>query len=156
MGFVFPKTRNQTPQNRIEQSDMANFRNFVKNVPIFYLKKRKQRFFFKKHRIFLILRGLYGFECLCTFVIYYHMLKFHTLVPKISLITIHFLKERLSPTHSLLMDTVFWVQWVPLGSDPKSDLTVATTYIRGNVCPNFVLLALLVPEIMRLKGIMTS
>ena len=64
--------------------------------------------------------------------------------------------ERYSLTHSLLMDPVFWVLWGPLGSNPKFDPTGVTAYIRGNAGPNFVLLPLLVPEIMRLKGVVTS
>ena len=62
--------------------------------------------------------------------------------------------ERDSLTDTLLMDPVFWVLWVPLGSNPKFDPTGVTAYIRSNACPNFVLIALVVPEIMRLKGVL--
>ena len=54
------------------------------------------------------------------------------------------------------MAPVFWVLWVPLGSDPKFDPTGFTAYIGCDACPNFVLLALVVPEIMRLKEVITS
>ena len=62
----------------------------------------------------------------------------------------------LTHTLSFVMDTVFWVLWCPLGSNPKFKVTGVTAYIRSNACPNFVLIALVVPEIMRLKGVVTS
>ena len=59
--------------------------------------------------------------------------------------------------HTLsMLDPVFWVLWGPLGSKPKFDPTGFTAYIGCDACPNFVLLALVVPEIMRLKGVVTS
>ena len=64
-------------------------------------------------------------------------------------------RDGLNHTLSML-DPVFWVLWGPLGPNPLFDLTGVTAYIRHNACPNFVLLALLVPEIMRLKGVVTS
>ena len=66
------------------------------------------------------------------------------------------MEERLSLTHSLLMDPVFVVLWAPLGSNPKFNPTGDTAYMKPNACPNFDLLAFLVPEIMRLKGVVTS
>ena len=57
-----------------------------------------------------------------------------------------------SLTHSLFNGTHLRVLWGPNGSNPKFDPLITTAYIRCNTCPNFVLLALLVPEILTRKG----
>ena len=79
------------------------------------------------------------------------------LVAKISLITQQLLQERQgSLTHSLFGGPHFGVMWVPHRSNPKFDPPVTTAYVWCNACPNFVLLAIVVPEILRLKGVVTS
>ena len=84
-----------------------------------------------------------------------HILKIHTLLLKESLITQN--SNLVRETGSLIWSLpVFQDLWVPLGSNPKFDPTGFTAYIGCNACPNFVLLALVVPEIMRLKGVVTS
>ena len=84
----------------------------------------------------------------------YYILKIHTLLLKESLIT----QKGNSRKRGRLtyMVRVFWDLWVPLGSDPKFDPTGFTAYKGCIVCPNFVLVALVLPEIMRLKGVVTS
>ena len=83
-----------------------------------------------------------------------HILKIHTLLLKESLITQNSNSRKRG--RLTYMVPVFWDLWVPLGSDPKFDPTGFTAYIGCDACPNFVLLALVVPEIMRLKGVVTS
>ena len=59
-----------------------------------------------------------------------HMLKSHTLVLKISLITQQFLQEMGSSlTHSLILGPLFGVLWVSHGSNPKFDPLITTAYI---------------------------
>ena len=81
----------------------------------------------------------------------FHFLKIHTSVLKISLITQQFLQVGMLAHALSLLDPVFWVLWGPLGSNPKFESTGVTAYTRCYACPNFVPLAVLVPEIMRLK-----
>ena len=50
----------------------------------------------------------------------------------------------------------FGVLWVSHGSNPKFKPQASTACIWCNVCPHFVILAFPVPEIMRLKDVMTS
>ena len=76
----------------------------------------------------------------------YHMVKVHTLVLYITLIT----QQRTS--HTLFMDTVFWALRVPLGSHSTSDPLITTAWVWWTLCPNFVLLATVVPEILTRLG----
>ena len=83
------------------------------------------------------------------------MLKSHTLVLKISLITqiLGILaKEGSSRTHSLFNGPHFRVLWGLQGSNPKFDSLRTTAYRCRNTHPNFVLLATVVPEILTRKG----
>ena len=83
-----------------------------------------------------------------------HILKIHALLLKESLIAQNSnARKRGRLTY---MVPVFWDLWVPLGSNPTLNPTGFTAYIGCDACPNFVLLALVVPEIMRLKGVVTS
>ena len=80
------------------------------------------------------------------------MLKLHTLVLKNSPYHTPILAGE-ALTHTLFfMDTVFWLPRGPLGSHSTSDPLITTAYIWCNTCPNFVLLALLVPEILTRLG----
>ena len=64
--------------------------------------------------------------------------------------------DRLTHTLSML-DPVFWVLWGPLGSKPKFDPSVTTAYIWPTKMYKItVLLTFLDPEILRLKGVVTS
>ena len=84
------------------------------------------------------------------------MLKFHTLVIRNTPYhTAIIAREAL--THTLSFNgPPFWGPVGPLGSNPKFNPTGDTAYMKPNACPNFDLLAFLVPEIMRLKGAVTS
>ena len=84
----------------------------------------------------------------------YYILKIHTLLLKESLITQNSNSRKRG--RLTYMVPVFWDLWVPLGSDPKFDPPGFTAYLGCDLCPNFVFLAPVVPEIMRLKGVVTS
>ena len=86
------------------------------------------------------------------------MLEIHTLVLKnISYHTAMLAKETGSFTHSLCWTAFFWVMWGPLGSKPKFDPSVTTVSIWPTKMYKInVLLTFLDPEILRLKGVVTS
>ena len=79
------------------------------------------------------------------------MLKLHTLVLKIALITQQFLQERLSLTHSF-DGPHFRVLRASHGSNTKFKPLITTAWVWWTLCPNFVLLATVVPEILTRKG----
>ena len=58
-----------------------------------------------------------------------HMLKSHTLVLKISLITQQFSQEREAHSHTLIIGPNFGVLWASHGSNPKFDPPVTTVSI---------------------------
>ena len=78
--------------------------------------KKGNRFFFPKHKIFLISVELGGIECKLSFVFNYHMLKVHTLVLEISPILA---RETGSLTHSLCWTPFFGSCGVPWGPTPN-------------------------------------
>ena len=53
---------------------------------------------------------------------------------------------------TLFMDTVFWLPRGSLGSHSTSDPLITTAWVWWTLCPNFVLLATVVPEILTRLG----